>query len=152
MGVDFKLRASSLEWQHRANPSLVRKLLDALRAVERGLTVLASAGHPMHLEDGAMVPSSWPWPKTYYHWDHGHREVMGPEHLRELGPGWYDSPSAMEQAHGEDVQFAGRGGVQRHRALALMNGAGAVAPPPLGPTKADLIAQFRAGRVRGQGG
>ena len=144
--MNLKALHAKLEYEYRQQPSKARLLRHALQAVQDGLQVLASAGHQFHLAEGASPPQQWDWPRTYYHYDLGHREVLGPGDLAELGPGWYPSLGEAEQAHGEDVQFAGRGGVIRRRQVAQVNGASAQFVP-IGPAKADLIAKFRSGRV-----
>lgn len=115
--MEWKALRAKVEWELRGSPSKARLMIEALQAVEQGLQTLSTAGFHFHLEDGPNGVRSWNWPRRYYHYDLGWRDVLGPGHLAELGPGWYESPSEAEQAYGEAVQFAGRAGVRRWRGL-----------------------------------
>ena len=152
--VNLRELAARIEFELRSQPSKARLLIDAVRQIELGLGVLASAGWTLHVRAGAKPVIEWPWPRIYYHYEHGHREVLAPGDLAELGPGWYPSFAEAEQAYGEDVQFAGRGGVRRHRELTLVNGESESRWVPIGPSPAELKAEFlksRKERANGSG-
>lgn len=148
MGVNLKALMAQLEWTYRESPGKGRLLVDAVRGLEGSLSVLASHGHPMRIELGLAPHAEWTWPRTYYHHELGPRVVGGPGQLIEMGPGWYESPALAAQAYGEDVQFAGRGGVRRRRQLATVEGEESQFRPTV--SKDELKAQFRA-RRRGEG-
>lgn len=138
---------AKLEWDYREAPGKGRLLVDAVRSLEVSLSVLASHGHPMRVEEGLAPLAEWTWPRTYYHHELGPRVVGGPGQLAEMGPGWYESPAGAAQAHGEDVQFAGRAGVQRRQQVATIIGETAEFRPSV--SRDELKAQFRA-RRRGE--
>lgn len=149
--VNLRELKAQIEYELRLQPSKAKLLGDALRQVELGLEVLASAGWGLHLETGPPIAAQWPWPQIFYHYEHGHREVLSPGDLAELGPGWYLSYAEAEQAYGEDVQFAGRGGVRRHREVALVNGSEAELVESW-PSAEEMKSRFLAERRKRQNG
>lgn len=106
--------------------------------------MLASHGCAYRVIPGSPPVVEYDWPRTYYHYDQGPRTVGSPGQLAEMGPGWYPSPSAASQARGEDIQFLGRGGVRRHKQLAVPAGSTSEFVPVNGASRADLKAQFLA--------
>lgn len=143
--MNWDALVADLEWQYREHPGKARLLIDAARQVQAGLSLLAAHGHSYRVEAGSAPYVEYDWPRVYYHFDLGPRVVGSPGQLAEMGGaagGWHTSPSAAAWAYGEDVQFAGRGGVRRQRGLAMVGGAHSDDVPLDGPTREEMKAQF----------
>lgn len=120
------------------------RLDTALRQIEDSLAVLSRSGHHFHLEEGHLPHQEYP--KYVYHYTRGQKLVRSEWELRDLGPGWFPSMRDAEYAEGIDIQFAGRGGVRRHKQLEPAEAEARFVQS--GPTKAELREAFLQQRRR----
>lgn len=105
-----------MNWRQRIiadwpnDPQRARRCQDALRQVEEGLLLLASLGHPLHVEEGYSPPPKPEFPKVMFHLYQGGRSFACQADIDEAGPDWFPTMDDARQAAGLIKQYQ-RGGV-----------------------------------------
>ena len=86
------------------------KAQTALRQIEENLTILASLGHPLHVEEGYVAPPPPEWPQVWFHIYQGAKDFHCQEDVDEAGPDWYPTMEEARHAAGLIKQNQ-RGGI-----------------------------------------
>jgi hypothetical protein len=92
------------------DPQRSHKAKEALKQIEESLLILASLGHPLHVEEGYTPPPPPEWPKAVFHMLQGTRVVACQADLDELGDDWYGTMEEARHAAGVIKQNQ-RGGI-----------------------------------------
>ena len=91
-------------------PQKAAKARMALQQIEEGLAMLATLGHPLHVEEGYLPPPKPEYPKVLFHIFQGQRVVHNVGDEKELGDDWYPTMEEARHAAGMTKQNQ-RGGI-----------------------------------------
>jgi hypothetical protein len=86
------------------------KVQTALRVIEENLALLASLGHPLHVEEGYQAPPPPEWPQVFFHLYAGAKDFHCQVDVDEAGPDWYPTMEEARYAAGVTKQNQ-RGGI-----------------------------------------
>lgn len=105
-----------MNWRQRIltdwpnDPQRSHKCRTALQQIEEGLTVLATMGHPLHVEEGYAPPPPPEWPRVMFHLFQGAKVFYCEADVTEAGEDWYPTMEEARYAAGVTKQNQ-RGGI-----------------------------------------